>query len=306
VGCGGCGCGDSSTSSYSVTLDGGLPSTIDAGGNATGDAGDDGGATADAGAPYVGQVLSQEECNLVCHGGAVSCSVATVTPALTVQCIPGCLGREPEGLSERTRRVSSLGQYFAEMARIEAASVHAFRRMAHELSANGAPAALVRAARRAARDEIAHARMAGRMARRFGSEPGRPIIEPSIRRSLFALALENEIEGCARETLGTLTGMFQARFAEDAHIRAMMTVIANDEARHAALSHRVSAWARRRLTPMQSHALDVARDDAFAEAQSEFLHAPLAPWQRALGLPSAHASQALLDALQARDARSAA
>jgi hypothetical protein len=139
--------------------------------------------------------------------------------------------------------------------------------------------------------------MAGSMARRFGAEPSRAIIEPPPHRSLFAFALENEIEGCVRETFGTLTGMYQARFAEDARIAAMMSVIARDEARHAALSQRVSTWARRMLSTQQVHSLDSARDAAFARAQNDFLHAPLTAWQRALGLPTADASRALLDAL---------
>ncbi len=217
---------------------------------------------------------------------------------LTVQCSPGCFGgRPPEGLSDRWREVSSVGSYFAEMARLEAASVPAFRRMAHELRKHGAPKSLVHAARRSAVDEIAHARIAARMAKRFGAEPDWSRVEPSGERSLFAFALENEVEGCVRETLGALTGMHQAHFAEDARVRAMMKTIAEDEARHAALSHRVSTWARRQLTPPQRTALDVARQHALMDAQSDFLHPPLVTWQRLLGLPTATASKALLSAL---------
>lgn len=304
VECGGCGCGDGGNGGYSVTVDGGLPSTTDAG-NA-GDGGDGGDTSFDGGAAYDGEVLSQAQCDLVCHGGAVSCTVTSVSPALVVNCVPGCLGREPAGLLEGTRTVSSLGEYFSEMARIEEASVFAFRRMARELRAFGAPASLVRSAHRAARDEIAHTRMAGSMARRFGAEPSRPMIDAPMKRSLFAFAMENEIEGCVRETFGALTGMHQAQFADDPRIRAMMSVIARDEARHASLSQRVSTWARRRLTQSESRKLDVARDEAFAKTQNDFLRAPLTPWQRALGLPTAAASRTLLDALQSQEERRAA
>src|SRR5581483_10898484 len=76
---------------------------------------------------------------------------------------PGCLGaggRKPIGLvrARATAAPTALGAYFARMAFEEAASVHAFRRLRDELALHGAPLPLVQAARRAARDEVRHAR----------------------------------------------------------------------------------------------------------------------------------------------------
>ena len=93
---------------------------------------------------------------------------------VTLSC-PGCLGsgggRRPRGLVRppAPRAPTALGAYFAAMAHDEAASVHAFRRMRDELAAHGAPAALVRAAARSARDEEQHARLMARHARGHGA-----------------------------------------------------------------------------------------------------------------------------------------
>lgn len=129
-----------------------------------------------------------------------------------------------------------LGGYFAEMARLEAASVVSFRRLAHQLVRHGAPRTLVRAARRAARDEIRHARLAARLARRFGAEYRAPKIAPARRRSLLALALENAREGTVRETFGALAASYQARAATDLEVRHVMNDVATDETRHADLA----------------------------------------------------------------------
>lgn len=57
---------------------------------------------------------------------------------------------------------------------MEAASVHAFERLARELDAHAAPQELIAAARAAVLDEMRHARTAGRLARRFGANARAP------------------------------------------------------------------------------------------------------------------------------------
>ncbi len=56
------------------------------------------------------------------------------------------------------------GGFFARAAHDEAASVHAFLALAHELEAHNAPASLVARARTAASDELRHTRAIGRLA----------------------------------------------------------------------------------------------------------------------------------------------
>src|SRR5262245_44328737 len=117
--------------------------------------------------PDGAQVLQGSACAALCDGMAESCFVqrpkAGRPPIIECRLPPAIGGRRPAGLAER--RSASLasgtaGAYFAELARLEAASVVAFRRLGDELRAWGAPARLTRAATRARRDEVRHARVA--------------------------------------------------------------------------------------------------------------------------------------------------
>src|SRR5262249_18706716 len=130
---------------------------------------------------------------------------------------PGGVGRIPAGLARPRRRraaspgvaPSTLGAYFADAAHLEDASVHAFRRLRRELLAHGAPPRLLRAAERAARDEIRHARLTGRLARRFGGDLCRARVKKLATRPLDEVAIENAVEGCVRETFGAMVATFQ-------------------------------------------------------------------------------------------------
>lgn len=126
------------------------------------------------------------------------------------------------------------------MAEAEAASVLAFRAMARELQRFGAPASLVRAALRSAREEREHAEeMIALGARRPRARTRR-----MPQRSLYAFARENLREGVVGETIGA------------AFLRyAGFSRIAREEQRHAALSLRVHRWAIRRLTVGQRERL---------------------------------------------------
>ena len=52
-------------------------------------------------------------------------------------------------------------------------------------------------------------------------------------RELEAIAIENAVEGCVRESFGALLATWQAKTAGDARVRAAMKRIARDETRHA-------------------------------------------------------------------------
>jgi hypothetical protein len=135
------------------------------------------------------------------------------------------------------------------MAWLEAASVRAFLDLGAELASHGAPAALVQAARSAARDEARHARSMTKLARRFGATPRPPRVRSTARRSLSALARDNAAEGCVRETYGALLNAWQATHARDPEVRAAMATLAADELRHAALSWEIAAWASAHVAP---------------------------------------------------------
>ncbi len=229
--------------------------------------------------------------------------VRQVDTALLMAGDPSCVvGRRPARLQCAPRPAvalaPTLGQYFADNARLEAAAVIAFRILGAELMAQGAPLRLQRAAARAARQEIRHAQLTAHLSRRFGGEVLPAVVQPAAQRSLSAIAIENAGEGCVRETYGALVALWQARHARDRKVRQTMVRIARDETEHAALSWEVARWAGPRLTAAQR-----------AEVRRTLLHtktalrqalqqsAPKPELVTLAGLPDQSASLRLLDQL---------
>lgn len=160
----------------------------------------------------------------------------------------GSAGRVPAGLArEAVRAPSLLGAYFASAARLEAASVTAFRRLHDELEAHGAPRELLDATRAAEHDEVRHTRAMARLARRHGARYTRPRVDEVAPRSLETIARENAVEGCARETFGALLATWQASRIDDPELAETLRTIAEDETRHAALSWSIARWSLSQL-----------------------------------------------------------
>ncbi len=181
------------------------------------------------------------------EAGSTGCPPVSGTINVTCSGEP-CTGRWTSGLeTPGTADLRSAGEYFARCSYFEAASVYAFERLAAELAAHEAPASLVQMARRAARDEMRHARTMRTLARRFGVEPTWPEAQDLPVRPLVDVARENAAEGCVRETYGAVLGLVGAERASNAEVRAAMRSIAHDECGHAELSWRVAAWAASRL-----------------------------------------------------------
>jgi hypothetical protein len=208
-----------------------------------------------------------------------------------------CIGRRPPGLAARRGRgATPLGAYFAEVAQLEAASVPAFAMLRDELRAHGAPEELVARAEEARRDEIRHARVMRALARRFGGRVSRPRVQRRPVRSLEAIALDNAVEGCVRETLGALVGGYQARTSRDAEVRRAMGPIARDETRHAELSWAIDAWVCSRLPRAARARILDARRDALREVMADADRAPEPALARVAGLPGADARRRLSEA----------
>jgi hypothetical protein len=184
------------------------------------------------------------------------------------------------------------------MAFEEAASVHAFVALENELARFGAPRTLVRAAACSARDEVRHARV---MARLAGGHACTPRMRASRPRGLEAIARENAVEGCVKETFGALVLAWQAKHVSDRSLRDVFARIASDEMRHAALARavasfcdgRLDARARRRITAARSRAVDALRHDLATRWRAD----------PSVGLPSRPAATALFDAMIATLAR---
>ena len=219
---------------------------------------------------------------------------------LYVSCDCTSGGRRPVGLRRaRLARASPLGMYFGKMAHLEAASVPAFERMRSELRALGAPRRLLARVERAVRDEKRHARAMGTLARLYGGAP------PAVRmarfrpRSALAMARENMIEGCVRETYGALLATWQAQHAQDARIKAAMSRIAADETRHAELSWDVARFLGRKLDASKRGRLERTRRRAIERLYADASRDPHAEIVSHVGMPRASVARSLLDALRA-------
>ncbi|OJY30661.1 MAG: hypothetical protein BGO98_28575 [Myxococcales bacterium 68-20] len=219
---------------------------------------------------------------------------------------PNCaIGRRPEGLASTRARareecIDPVGRFFTDAAHLEAASVVAFERLASELSMLGAPHALVESALASRDDEIRHARMTAKAARRRGGHPVAPVIEPVARRTMLEIALENAVEGCVRETYGALVAHHQALAASDSSIAAMMRGIAEDETRHAGLAWDVAAWLEPQLSVEDRMTVASARAEALADLRSALGREPGRELEDVAGIPPANRALALLDALEGR------
>lgn len=219
----------------------------------------------------------------------------------TATCHYGCSGgRRPDGLVDDNREGKSpatVGAYFAKLAHLEAASVHAFRTIADELVRFGAPEKLVRAARRARRDEVRHTRMTSALARRFGAALRQPRVAPTGKRALVEFALENAVEGCVSETFGALLAHWQAQHAEDREVRSAMARIARDETRHASLAWQMHRWATSRLGASNRRRVSAAMRDAAQTLLAREVALPAA-LARTVGMPGGEASAKLLAILE--------
>jgi hypothetical protein len=252
--------------------------------------------------PGDGGTLTMAECSQLCGPATGSCRYDE--PSASIVCEIGCpAGRRPAGLlASRSRRTAPVtGRYFARMAHLEAASVDAFAILRAELAAHGAPASLLEDASRAQRDEVRHARMTRGLARRHGAS-ARAAVRLGRKgrraaRSLEAIAIENMVEGCVRETFGALSAMLQATESGDADVRAVMSAIAPDETRHAALAWAVAEWASTKLDSAARARVEAAREAAVAELLCELAREPPAPLRRVAGLPSATRARRMIAAM---------
>lgn len=203
-----------------------------------------------------------------------------------VVCYVDHTGRRPPGLVLARSESRTVGHALAQAAHLEAASIEAFLDLAEQLSARGAPARLVRRLRRAASDEVSHARDVGALARARGADPPPVSIAPTGLRSLLELALENAREGCVRETWGAACAVAQSKRAASPDIRAAMQVIARDELRHAALSWDVATWLDARLTEEERRHVAEERARALAELGAELEASVPRALRDPLGLPT--------------------
>ena len=122
-----------------------------------------------------------------------------------------------------------------------------------------------------------HTLAMARLARRHGGRYVRPQVDGVPKRTLEAIAEENAVEGCARETFGALLATYQSGHARDEEVSRVMAAIAADETRHAALSWAIARWSLGKLDArVQAHIAaawsraieDVANGDGSTDAMA--------------------------------------
>ena len=225
-----------------------------------------------------------------------------VTGNVKVTCSSFCSGgRRTAGIDgEPVGRRMSAGDYFAACCYLEAVSVHAFARLEAELASHGAPRELLRGARRARGDEVRHVRLTRDLARRFDAQPRTPPRPRRSARTLFAMARENAVEGCVRETYGAALALIGAARAKDPEVRKALRTIARDECRHAELSWQVAEWATALLGARQRDTIRRAIRRAVAELASVDEEAIDDEARGVVGMPSGAERRALVGALDRR------
>ena len=247
---------------------------------------------------YDGGTVSSTECLALCKISTPSSCFGTIYEgAEAIECTTCVTGRRPTRERGLAAKDGSAGDFFARCSWLEAAAVHAFRRLARELGAHGAPERLVERARVAARDEVRHTRATAMLARRLGGRPRRPTARKLPVRRLEAIARENAIEGCVRETYGALVAMWQAERASDPAVASTLGRIARDESRHASIAWQVAAWVEPRLGVSGRARVEQARRDALAELRLELASEPPSDVVRQAGMPTAAQAECLLDAM---------
>lgn len=131
----------------------------------------------------------------------------------------------------------------------EHASVAAFSAFNLSLLALGAPAELVRASAAATLDEVAHARACFELASDYAGRalgPGVLDIGGLQIAADLATAVERAfLDGCIGETAASLVARASLDACESPRVRAVLGLIADDEARHAELAWQFIAWALR-------------------------------------------------------------
>ncbi len=208
-------------------------------------------------------------------------------------CLPG---RRPSGLSAASSFPSLVG-WCEQMAMLEAASVTAFEYLHADLAGLGAPARMLRAIDDARHDEIRHAAIMASIATHLEGTVSAPEIRPYSPQSRVAIAIENAVEGCVRETFAALLAQWQGRHAKSGELRLAMRLIAGDELKHAALSWEIHSWLeplldnleRAQVTAAVRRAIDKLKCDAHVDLGASTM--------AALGLPNQREMLTLVEML---------
>jgi hypothetical protein len=156
---------------------------------------------------------------------------------------------DASALSPREKLVVGAG--WLRTAQLEHASVAAFSELSLRLLALGAPSDLLERTHRAALDEVQHARMSFAAAATYLGTHAGPAPFPELREQrrygndkseLERLARGSLIDGVLGEGLASAMAAEASQSVSDPSIRAILQILARDEAEHAELGWRTVEW----------------------------------------------------------------
>lgn len=252
--------------------------------------------------PDSGVMLSAADCVALCgpsRWNGFPVTECTAVSATELACWDDfcAIGRLAEGVASHWRGAALTGA-FANMASHEAAAVVAFEQLAEEVRVHSLPESLRRGALRAANEERRHTRLVGGLAHQLGGQFGISRERPTELRSLEALALDNAVEGCVRETFGAMIGAYQSEHARDPQVRAVLASVAEDELGHGAWSWTLGEELERRLPVSSRRRVREARDEALASMAHGLLARRTSLERRELGLPDESRLETMASALR--------
>jgi len=166
--------------------------------------------------------------------------------------------------------IRALTEAWTRDAQAEHASIGSFARVTLQLLSVGAPSELVLASQRAGMEEVLHARFALSVASAYAGmhlSPGKfplPNTLP-LSSSLYELALSTGEEGCLEETLSAVDVAVRAAAAEETCLSKGLSLIADDEGRHAALAWATVAWTLREISSQDFSRVAAALQEMFAK-----------------------------------------
>ena len=191
--------------------------------------------------------------------GTVDCS-GTATPF--------CMGRRPMGHVEHQSSNQDIGNYFANCAYLEAASVDAFIELAEQLRSWGAPEAVIQRCLVAAEEERTHTMLMDTLAKAYGGSRPEPTAVQQSNTTLFEVALHNAVEGCVQEAWAACVAMHQSLHADES-LRPIFAQIAKDEIKHAQLSWDLHKWFCTQLSEEERQRVAVAQLNSIRSLQNQ-------------------------------------
>lgn len=224
---------------------------------------------------------------------------AVVTCEMMLQ--PYCEGRFHDGVPRpKQQEGSTIQQWFSRAAQSERASVQSFVLLAKELELHCAPQYLIDRLRKAAREEVSHARMMHHLCTTHDAKVPRLDESALPQRMLFDIAIENAVEGCVHERYAALQAHHQAIHVQDDQLRAIFSQIAHEETEHTALADELHCWFMSQLSEEEKECVRQAKQEAQKLLEKALLEREDAPEMISyLGLPSAEQAHILAQKLHA-------